>query len=159
MTPAQFDAFEDRYLVAQIYARLGATNDALYVLDNFRQLRTPLSKMEVFNTILNATYVTDDIARQFYENLPEEMQNEFKRQIWIANNEQDNGHGIGYGDYVVAHEIRGQIARDASALQHYALIDLTPFLQLSPHQQQLQLRCRQISSIHQQPAATTVSSQ
>ncbi len=90
-----------------------------YILNRFNKLRSPADKINVFHTILNAVNATDAIAKQFYDALPVEHQNGFKGQMW-----KDNGsssvrsgvdHGGGFGDYMVHHEIRSDLAIRAAA--------------------------------------------
>lgn len=91
-----------------------------YTLTLFGQIQSPVAKMEAFGAVLGAINSTDDIARQFYGALPEgtigtlgASRSSFREYAWIANGRNDNGHGPGYGDHVVQHEIRTLLAQTA----------------------------------------------
>jgi hypothetical protein len=84
-------------------------------LDAFRLITDPAAQMEAFQIVLQADNSTDDIGRQFYNQLSPEMQRQFREQIWIANNRHDAGMGAAYGDLVVAHFIRSSLGQQAAA--------------------------------------------
>jgi hypothetical protein len=79
-------------------------------------------KISVLGAFCNACYSSTFpfhlAPKSFYDSLPRNLQNAFKRQIWIENkwssiSADGVDHGIGFGDYVVAHDISGNLARSA----------------------------------------------
>ncbi len=97
-----------------------------YALHFFHQLRTPADKINVFHTILSAVNSTGLIAKQFYDALPVENQNGFKGQMWKDNGSSSvrggHDHRGGFGDYMVHHEIRSDLAKQAAANYCNALL-------------------------------------
>ncbi len=83
-------------------------------LNVFRQIQGPFYKAKAFERAIIAQNSTDDAARQFYNALPDQLQRDFREQIYIANGRNDNNHGIGFGEHIVATEIRGVLARTAA---------------------------------------------
>jgi len=72
-------------------------------LSLFRQIQSPSTKLEVFQSAISPGNHADhcDLARKFYYILPTDLQNEFKRQLLIANNYSDDGLGSDFGQIVV----------------------------------------------------------
>lgn len=102
-----------------------------YTINLFRQIQSPVSKMEAFQAVLVAQNSTDDIARLFYNVLPEgtitagradlgATKQCFKEYIWRANARGphepgfDNGLGANYGDHMIATAIRGPLPKQAA---------------------------------------------
>jgi hypothetical protein len=103
------------------------------LLQLFGEINSPAAKIEAFQVVLEASNSTDDIARQFYDTLPEgdgtsaASKSSFRRHVWLGNNGGDsvyNGHdhGAGFGDHIVWHAIRGPLAQQAARNLHAALV-------------------------------------
>lgn len=108
-----------------------------YLLGLFGGINSPAAKIEAFQTVLQASNSTDDIAKQFYDALPEgngtlaASRSAFRQQIFYANNAVVAGgssvynghdHGAGFGDHIVYHAIRGPLAQQAVRNLHAALV-------------------------------------
>jgi hypothetical protein len=78
-----------------------------YTLNLFRGITSPVCKMEAFQAVLVATNSTEEIAKQFYEALPdgtsgvEASKAAFRAHIYAANHNNDEGHGIGFGEFII----------------------------------------------------------
>jgi hypothetical protein len=83
-------------------------------LNIFRQIQNPRMKIDAFNWILSANNSTDNIAKQFYDELSEDLQREFRERIYVANGRNDENHGIGFGEHIIATNIRGALSRQAA---------------------------------------------
>jgi hypothetical protein len=74
-------------------------------LDLFERIQSRSSKIEAFASAISSdkgfNYLHASPARQFYDALSVDLQNEFKHQLWIANNRSDNGLGLNFGQHVV----------------------------------------------------------
>jgi hypothetical protein len=109
-----------------------------YVLGLFGQIQSPVVKIEAFRAVLGAMNSTDDIARQFYDALPEgtigtleASRSSFREQVWIANGRSSvdgsgHDHGSGYGDFVVYHAIRTPLAQAGAQNLRNALAAAAP---------------------------------
>ena len=71
------------------------------------------ASIEAFNVVMKGANSTNEIVKQFYDILPVEHQNELKGHMHAANDSQDDGHGFGYGEYIVHNQIRSTVARQA----------------------------------------------
>lgn len=83
-------------------------------LDDFRQIQRPHIKIDAFDWVLSAHNSTDEIAMQFYNALPEDLKRKFREAIYIANGRNDENHGIGFGEHIIATNIRGALSRQAA---------------------------------------------
>lgn len=74
-------------------------------LDLFGKIQSPAAKIEAFASAISSDkgfdYLHVSPARQFYDALPVDLQNEFKHQLWVANNRSDNGLGLNFGQHIV----------------------------------------------------------
>ena len=84
-------------------------------LDDFRQIQRPHIKIDAFNWVLSVNNSTDEIAMQFYNALPEDLKRKFREAIYIANGRNDENHGIGFGEHIIATNIRGALSRQAAS--------------------------------------------
>lgn len=97
-----------------------AADMVTYALDRFNEIQSHAVRMEAFETVLRAVNSTDDIARTFYNALPEgtgiveASKSAFRRYIWEANGRNDAGHGANYGDHIIATAPRGPLALQAA---------------------------------------------
>ena len=103
-----------------------------YLLGLFAQIQSPVVKMGAFHSVLSAANSTDDIARQFYNSLPEgtagtteASKNSFKHQLWVSNGRNDNGMGVGFGDHILNNAPRGPLALQAAQDLRTALAPAT----------------------------------
>jgi hypothetical protein len=85
-----------------------------YALNSFSLIQNPAVKMDAFASVLWANNTTDDIAKQFYDALPTDMQNGFKFHIYVQNNSDDEGHGFEFGDHVVENRILENLSIQAA---------------------------------------------
>ncbi|GEM_PF-6249829 len=86
--------------------------------DQFNGIQTPAAKWEAFGIVLNADNSTVPIIKEFYNALTPEMKEEFKGEMYRQNgNSRFNGvdHGIGFGEFMVHHQIRSPLAKSAVA--------------------------------------------
>jgi hypothetical protein len=86
-------------------------------LEEFSEIRSPLYKAKAFHRVITATNSTDEIAKLFYDALPQDLQNEFKSLAYGVNGSSimdGHDHREGFGDYVVHHRIRSNVARTAA---------------------------------------------
>lgn len=76
------------------------SHSIILALNLFRQIQDRPAKIDAFASLLFSKGCPE--AKQFYDALPVDVQNEFKHQLWIANNCLDNGMGLNFGDHFVA---------------------------------------------------------
>ncbi len=98
----------------------------------FTGIQSPVNKMEAFLAVLNANNSTDEIAKRFYDALPEgnvgqpgidnvqASKSGFRRQLW-ASHGSDDGRGLGFGDHIIATDPRGALAKTAALALKNAL--------------------------------------
>lgn len=101
-----------------------AADVVAYALNNFNQIQSPVTKMDAFLAVLSAVNSTDDIARQFYNGLPEGTPNveasrsAFRNHLWIANGRTSViggvDQGMGFGDHIIGTAPRGPLAQQAA---------------------------------------------
>lgn len=104
------------------------------VVNRFRQIQSPDAKIEALGIVLNSPSATDAIAKRFYDALPEgtngirveASKNAFRYSLWCLNMEarapgaagsstfNGHDHGSGFGDHIVEHHIRGDLAKQAA---------------------------------------------
>lgn len=101
---------EDNQRVSEIIQLLktGAISESLSNEDKakalmlFKQIQLPLEKMNAFAAVISEGHTDDaDLAKQCYEALSNDLQEEFRQQLWEANNCADNGHGDKFGQHVI----------------------------------------------------------
>lgn len=89
------------------------------LLDQFRQIQDPFYKMAAFRLTIVAINTTADIARQFYDALPDPLKAEFRANICLVNGQEvDPNDGIQYatrfgGEHAIARNIRSLAASEA----------------------------------------------
>jgi hypothetical protein len=104
-----------------------------YVLGLFGQIQSPVVKIEAFQAVLGAINSTDDIARQFYDALPEgtigvveASRSSFRERVWISNGNSStyggHDHGAGFGDFIVYNAIRSPLAQTGAQGLRTALV-------------------------------------
>jgi hypothetical protein len=95
-------------------------------MSQFRGITTPIAKMEAFRHVMHAGNVTDAVVRDYYNALPRPLQNAFKGEMHAVNNNSatfgGRDHGMGFGDHMVNHAIRHQVAKTAAANLHDQMI-------------------------------------
>lgn len=89
-----------------------------YALDCFNRIQAPAAKMEAFQAVLAAANSTDGIATQFYGALDAAQQTAFRSEIWVANGRSSIdatgvNRSVGFGEHIVATDIRGALAQQA----------------------------------------------
>jgi hypothetical protein len=102
-------------------ALVPVANVVEYLVSLFTKMR-PDFQLEAFLVVLKAENSTDAIAKQFYNALSEEMQTEFKGQIWTALNGNRYFCGIDNEEFfvsqIIANAIRGPFAKKAAEQYH-----------------------------------------
>jgi hypothetical protein len=100
-----------------------------YALKQFRQIQDSAAKMEVFAAVLWANNVWEDIAKEFYSALPNDMQDRLRFHIYEKNNRNDEDRGLNFGHHVVENRILDGLTisaarsyRDELYLQRPAII-------------------------------------
>ena len=94
------------------------------IANSFASMR-PVYKLKALLAIAMSVRTDEQITRKFYNGLPKEMQNELKRQIWIANDKSslaEDGVDLGnyFGDYILEHRtINGPLVY--AAIRNYLL--------------------------------------
>lgn len=87
-------------------------------LSAFKNIQSSVFKMKAFAFILSNRQLPCSIAKSFYDALPLALQNAFKGEMYAVNGYSSvyNGHdhGVGFGDFMVAHQIRSDVAREAA---------------------------------------------
>jgi hypothetical protein len=92
-----------------------------FAMGNFRGITTPIAKMEAFRHVIHAGNVTDAVVREYYNALPRNLQNAFKGEMHAVNRSSTFGgrdHAMGFGDHMINHAIRHQVAQTAAANLH-----------------------------------------
>lgn len=93
-----------------------------YCTNLFGQIQSPVAKMQAFAAVQNAVNSTDAIVKEFYDALPAAEQEGFKLAMYNKNQaDTGNGsvrnghdHGLGFGDYMVYHEIKTDLAKEGA---------------------------------------------
>ncbi len=95
-----------------------------YALARFGAIVTDADKLDAFEAVISARNTNPGIARQFFDALPQNMQDAIKAKMHIANvvngqpssvfNGQD--HTFGFGAFMIHHEICNPISQRAVAL-------------------------------------------
>jgi hypothetical protein len=91
-----------------------APEDVAETLNLFKQMQSLWHKAAAFEHVLIAANSTDDIVRKFYGELPDPIQTSFRKAIWLKNNKNDRGYGLGFGEHIIATNIRGDLAQRAA---------------------------------------------
>ncbi len=109
-----------QFVTAPVTTPVPAADMVTYARDRFNEIQSPVVKMEAYETVLRAVNSTDDIARTFYDALPEgtgiveASKSAVRRFIWEANGRNDAGHGANYGNHMIATAPRGPTAQQAA---------------------------------------------
>ncbi len=111
-----------------------------YTLAQFRLIESPFYKVKAFEAILRATNSSDNIARSFYDALPEgtlshteleagrreASKTSFRYQAWLENGDpaihprigssvyETVDHGANFGQYIIDRAIRDPLAKRAA---------------------------------------------
>lgn len=89
-------------------------------LNEFELIESTQFKMMAFTLVLLSNQSTDKIAALFYKPLPKDLKMQFKYHLFVVNGISSayNGHDYGtasaFGDYMVEHQIRSQVAKKAA---------------------------------------------
>lgn len=86
-----------------------------FVMGQFNGIQTPAAKWEALAVVLSACNSTDAIGQQYFTALAPEMQDQFKGEMYRVNGSSvfpagGRDHGAGFGHYMVAHQIRSDVA-------------------------------------------------
>lgn len=83
-----------------------------YLLFLFSKIQSQLAKLKAFQIVLLANNSTPDIARKFFEALPEgtpgvteASKSTLRELIWIANGCDDEGMGLNFGHFIIRERI------------------------------------------------------
>ncbi len=102
-----------QFVAAPATTPVPAADMVAYALARFQEIQSPVVKMEAFETVLSAVNSTDDIARQFYQALPdgtpgavEASKSALRYHIWLANGRNDEGQGANFGHHIITTAIR-----------------------------------------------------
>jgi hypothetical protein len=108
-----------------------AADVVAYTLGLFGQISTPAAKIEALQTVFGAINSTDDIAKQFYNALPEGALTEdqlnnnereatrksLRREIWEANGRVTtwgtHAYNLNFGDHIINNVTRGPLVQQA----------------------------------------------
>ena len=96
-----------------------------FAMGQYRGMETPFAKMAAFRHVLHAGNVTDAVVRDYYNGLPRNLQNAFKGEMYNVNGSSTFGgtdHIHRFGDHMVNHAIRHQVARTAAANMHDQMV-------------------------------------
>jgi hypothetical protein len=73
-----------------------------YAKGCFARIGTPAARWEALQVVLSAVNGSDASAQVFYNAMTPAEQDQFKREIWVANGRRDNGQGTDFGNNFVA---------------------------------------------------------
>ena len=91
----------DQQKISAICGLISSHESMAQALNLFRQIQSPLAKIEAFESIISSGDFQSNASKQFYDALPAYLQNEFKYQLWVANHRSDDGLGLHFGQAIV----------------------------------------------------------